>query len=171
MEEAGGAGKSWRGWGIRRRAGGGGVGGVLKGGWKGCMGRVGLGPGAPGVWWLVLVRCGFLCVTRCRVELEQLLHGFYSYLSVEQPLLPGGWELWLLLLMSLWAPLTSPGWATRSCDRYRFATESVRMNDSLTRTNRPDSTFQFSLVRLVCIVCSLRLDSQTHPLFIDCVKW
>ena len=41
------------------------------------------------------------------------------------------------------------------------------MNDSLTRTNRPDSTFQFSLVRLVRIVRSPRLDSQTHPLVAD----
>jgi hypothetical protein len=29
-----------------------------------------------------------------------------------------------------------------------FATESDPRNDSLTRTNRPDSTFQFTLVRL-----------------------
>ena len=35
-----------------------------------------------------------------------------------------------------------------------------RLDDSLTRMNRLDSTFQFSLV------CSLRLDSQTHPLVV-----
>ena len=48
-----------------------------------------------------------------------------------------------------------------------FATESVRMNNPLTRTNRPDFTFQFSFVRLIHIVRSLRLDSQTHPLVAD----
>ena len=45
-----------------------------------------------------------------------------------------------------------------------FANESVRMNDSLTRTNLPDSPFQFSLIHLVR---SPRLDSQTHPLVIE----
>ena len=43
---------------------------------------------------------------------------------------------------------TSDGW---------FATESVGRNDSLTRTNRPDSTFQFSLVRLYCLFSHTRL--------------
>ena len=45
-----------------------------------------------------------------------------------------------------------------------FANKSVRMNDSLTGMNRPDSPFLFSLVRLVRIVRSPRFDSQAHPL-------
>ena len=41
------------------------------------------------------------------------------------------------------------------------------MNHSLTRTNRPNSTFQFTLARLARVVRSPRLDSHTYPLVTD----
>ena len=55
-------------------------------------------------------------------------------------------------------------WAGSSLVMGRLRPKSVLMNESLTRTNWPDSTFQFSFV---CIVRSPRLNSQTYPLVAD----